>query len=194
MLDPDALSRLGYADEDLCLLREKAGGRLEAVEDIPRFLDRFGYLAEWQRDYRIQSVRASLGNTRITCLDAAILSYGLLDFFPGVQRRILAIHRRSPDGEECGHCVTLYWGPDGRVGAFSKSSWQGLGHREPVHASEAEIALSYARAYVEMGFTPLYFGVTTLEEAAGDVDWRFSSGNLAELAERIKHRYEYAFS
>jgi hypothetical protein len=46
---------------------------------------------------------------------------------------------------------------------------------------------------MEMGFEPLYFGVTTLEEAAGDLDWRFSSQDLSALCERIKQRYEYAF-
>jgi hypothetical protein len=193
VLDADALAVLGYTLEDLRHLLGRAGGYFESVDDIRRVLDGFGYLEDWRHDYRVQSVRASLGNTRITCIDAAVLSYGLLDFFPEVRRGILAIHRRSPGGEECGHCVTVYRGPDGKVGAFSKSSFPGLGHRDPVHEDEAAVALSFARTYVEMGFEPLYFGVTTLEEAAGDLDWRFSSQDLSALCERIKQRYEYAF-
>jgi hypothetical protein len=194
MLDARSLALLGWTPEDLRRLRERAGGPFESVDDVQRVLDRFGYLEDWRRDYRVQSVRASLAGDRITCIDAAVLSYGLLDFFPEVRRAILAIHRRSPAGEECGHCVTLYRIPGGQVGAFSKSSFPGLGHRDPVHADEAAIALSFARAYVDMGFEPLYFGVTTLEEAAGDLDWRFSSQDLSALCERIKQRYEYAFS
>jgi hypothetical protein len=45
-----------------------------------------------------------------------------------------------------------------------------------------------------MNFEPLYFGVTTLEEAAGPLDWRFAEGDLNELSERLKERYEYAFA
>jgi hypothetical protein len=44
-----------------------------------------------------------------------------------------------------------------------------------------------------MGFEPLYFGVTTLEEAAPDVDWRYSTGELNILSERIQQSYAYSF-
>jgi hypothetical protein len=35
--------------------------------------------------------------------------------------------------------------------------------------------------------------VTTLEEIAPDLDWRFCAGALNEISERLKDRYEYAF-
>ncbi len=195
MLDELALARLGYDADDLRSLREKDDKGLRVVSDIRRIIDRYRYLAEWRDDYRIRSVRASLRADRITCVDAAVLSYGLLDWFPEVKRRVLAIHRRDAAGEECGHCVTLYWGPDGKVGAFSKSNYAGLGHRDPVFPDEMAIAASYARGYLAMGITPLYFGVTTLEEAAGDdIDWRFSSGDLRLLSSRIQEKYAYEFS
>ena len=57
----------------------------------------------------------------------------------------------------------------------------------------AEAAASYAKAYLSMGFEPLYFGVTTLEEVAPDVDWRFDPGPLNVLSERIQSSYEYTF-
>jgi long-chain acyl-CoA synthetase len=195
VLDESALVRLGYDAEDLRYLRQKDDKGLRVVSDIRRIIDRFAYLAEWRDDYRIRSVRASLRADRITCIDAAVLSYGLLDWFPEVKRRVLAIHRRDAAGEECGHCVTLYWGPDGKVGAFSKSNYAGLGHRDPVFPDETAIAASYARGYLAMGITPLYFGVTTIEEAAGDdIDWRFSPDDIKVLSSRIQEKYAYEFS
>jgi hypothetical protein len=185
---------LGWAPEDLIRLRAIAPVDLEDPEDLRHVIDWFGYLAEWKSNYRIQSVRSSLHSERITCIDAAILSYGLLELlFSDVKRRLLAIHRRDQHGEECGHCVTLYWTDDNRIGAFSKSSFPGLGHRDAIYRDELAIATSYAEAYIKMGFEPLYFGVTTLEETAADLDWRFHPGALNEISERLKDRYEYAF-
>ncbi len=62
--------------------------------------------------------RSSLHAPKITCIDSAILAYGLLELlFGDVKRRLLAIHRRDPvSGEECGHCVALYWNDAGKVG------------------------------------------------------------------------------
>jgi hypothetical protein len=191
------VARLGYTADDFKRLIELSGGRpLEGPDDVRRIIDGYGYLDDWRANYRIQSVRSSLWNTRITCIDAAILSYGLLEIVcSDVKRRLLAIHRRDPKiDEECGHCVALYWGRDGRVGALSKSSFKGLGHRDPVFPDEAAIASSFARAYVEMGFEPLYFGVTTLEEAAPDLDWRFHQGPLNEISARLQACYQYGFS
>jgi hypothetical protein len=185
---------LDYSPADFHRLRELARGPFEEPEDIRRVIDGLGYLAEWRENYAIRSVRASLHASRITCIDAAILSYGLLELlFGDVKRRLLAMHRRDPQGEECGHCVTLFWNDHQRIGAFSKSSFGGLGHRQAIYADEMAVASSYAAAYVKMGFQPLYFGVTTLEEVAGTLDWRFDPGPLNELSERLKERYEYAF-
>lgn len=183
-----------YNDKDLTKIRELAGGEISRPKDIERLIDSLGYLAEWRKDYKIQSVRSSLHSGSITCIDAAILSYGLFELFlPEVKRRLLAIHRRDAQGEECGHCVTLYW-ENGKVGAISKSSFPGLNHREPVFGDEAAVAVSFAQSYLKMGITPLYYGVTTLEEVAGDdLDWRFAKGNLNTVSERLIERYQYAF-
>jgi hypothetical protein len=191
-----AHSKLGYSDGDLRRLREmSAGEALAAPQDIRRVIDNYAYLDDWRTDYRIQSVRSSLNSSRITCIDGAILSYGLLELlFPATKRRLLAIHRRDPKkDEECGHCVTLYWGADGKIGSFSKSSFKGLGHRDAIYTDETAIATSYAEAYIEMGFEPLYFGVTTLEEAAPDLDWRLDEGALNEISNRLQATYEYGF-
>ena len=175
---------------------EVAGGTpLDKPEDLRRVIDGDQYLDDWRSNYTIQSVRSSLHSPRITCIDAAILSYGLLELlFPETKRRLLAIHRRDPKkDEECGHCVALYWGSDGRIGSFSKSSFEGLGHRDAVFPDETAIATSYARAYVAMSFEPLYFGVTTLEEAAPDLDWRHHPGDLNVISDRLQASYEYGF-
>jgi hypothetical protein len=187
---------LGYSEGDLRRVHDAAGGApFEAPEDIRRVIDSYAYLDDWRTDYRIQSVRSSLNSPRITCIDGAILAYGLLELlFPATKRRLLAIHRRDPKkDEECGHCVALYWGDNGRVGSFSKSSFKGLGHRDAIFADETSIATSYAEAYIDMGFQPLYFGVTRLEDAAPDLDWRLHDGALNEISSRLQATYEYGF-
>ena len=186
---------LGYDEADFQRLRELGVGLFESPEDIKGIVDQYGYLDEWKDNYQIRSVRGSLHARRITCIDSAVFTYGLLELlFSQVKRRLLAIHRRDPKkDEECGHCVTLYWNDRGKVGAFSKSSFTGLGHREAIYANEHEVAATYAKAYLKMGFEPLYFGITTLEEVAPDIDWRFAPGALNILSERIQSSYEYAF-
>lgn len=186
----------GYTEADLRRVLEISGGApLTGPGDIRRVIDNYKYLDDWRANYRIQSVRSSLHNSTITCIDGAILAYGLLELlFKDTRRRLLAIHRRDPKkDEECGHCVALYWGADGRIGSFSKSSFKGLGHRDPVFADETAIATSYAEAYVDMGFSPLYFGVSMLEEVASDLDWRFHDGALNEISDRLQATYEYGF-
>lgn len=188
---------LGYLEADLERVQVLAGGPMarpiSRPTDLRRVIDQIGYQEDWRAHYAIKSVRGSLHSEKITCIDAAILSYGLLElFFPRTQRQLLAIHRRSDQGEECGHCVALYE-EGGKVGAFAKSNYPGLGHRDPVYADGAAVALSYADAYVKMGFTPLYFGITTLEDAASDLDWRGSGEPLNVLSERLQAHYEYAF-
>jgi hypothetical protein len=185
-----------YSEGDLRRVQEVSrGAPLAGPQDIRRVIDSYEYLDDWRTDYRIQSVRSSLNSSRITCVDGAILAYGLLELlFPATKRRLLAIHRRDPKkDEECGHCVALYWGEDGRVGSFSKSSFKGLGHRDAVFPDETAIATSYAEAYIEMGFQPLYFGVSRLEEAAPDLDWRLDEGALNEISNRLQATYEYGF-
>lgn len=189
-------ARLGYDEADVARVIERVGGGpLEGPEDIRRIIDGYRYLDDWRANYRIQSVRSSLHNSTITCIDGAILAYGMLELlFPETKRRLLAIHRLDPaKDEECGHCVALYWATNGRVGSFSKSSFKGLGHRDAIYADEPSIATSYAEAYVEMDFKPLYFGVTTLEEAAPDLDWRLDHGPLNEISARLQATYEYGF-
>jgi hypothetical protein len=190
-------ARLGYSEADMRRLTERIGEvKLEGPWDIRRILDSYDYLDDWRANYVIQSVRSSLHAPRITCIDGAILSYGLLELlFPDTKRRLLAIHRRDPKkDEECGHCVALFWTADGKVGSFAKSNYPGLGHRDPVYKSAEAVATSYAEAYVEMEFTPLYFGVTTLEDAAPDLDWRFHEGQLNEISDRLQAAYEYGFA
>ena len=186
---------LGYQPKDLERLKALMPQDFRSPEDIGRIIDSYSYLGEWRDDYKIQSVRSALHASRITCVDAAVLSYGLLEiFFPDVKRRLLAIHRRDMNGEECGHCVTLYWTPQGRIGAFSKSSFEGFDHRPPTHLDEASVAMSFAEVYIQMKYEPLYYGVTTMEDVVGDLDWRLAESHLNILSERLKERYEYAFN
>jgi hypothetical protein len=183
-----------YPASDLERIKAISPQVLAEPSAIAKIIDHFPYLDDWKTDYKIRSVHLSLNGEKLTCVDAAVLSYGLLELlFPKLKRRILAIHRRDQKGEECGHAVTLYWTHEGKVGAFSKSSFPGFDHRPATFPDELAIAQSFAESYVKMGFTPLYYGVTTLEEAAQGLDWRFSPTDINELSERLIERYEYSF-
>ena len=186
---------LNYGEAEFRRIRELGGGPFEVPEDLRRVLDGIGYLEDWRKAYRVQSVKASLHSEKITCIDSAILAYGLLELlFGDVKRRLLAIHRRDPvSGEEVGHCVALHWNDAGKVGSFAKSNYPGLGHRDAIFEDETAIAASYAQVYLKMGYQPLYFGVTTLEEFAPDIDWRYSPDELNVLSARIQEHYEYSF-
>jgi len=186
---------LNYGEAEFRRIRELGGGPLEVPEDLRRVLDGIGYLEDWRDAYRVQSVQASLHSEKITCIDSAILAYGLLELlFGDVKRRLLAIHRRDPvSGEEVGHCVALHWNDAGKVGSFAKSNYPGLGHRDAIFEDETAIAASYAQVYLKMGYQPLYFGVTTLEECAPDIDWRYSPDELNIISARIQEHYEYSF-
>ncbi|HZL19417.1 MAG TPA: hypothetical protein VFG23_16910 [Polyangia bacterium] len=186
---------LNYGEAEFRRIRELGGGPFEVPEDLRRVLDGIGYLEDWRKAYRVQSVKASLHSEKITCIDSAILAYGLLELlFGDVKRRLLAIHRRDPvSGEEVGHCVALHWNDAGKVGSFAKSNYPGLGHRDAIFEDETAIAASYAQVYLKMGYQPLYFGVTTLEECAPDIDWRYSPDELNVISARIQEHYEYSF-
>jgi hypothetical protein len=182
-----------YDARDLRRIESLAGGPLLQPEDIRRVIDKIDYLDDWRSNYEIKSVKTSLHSPKITCIDAAILAYGLLEFmFPQTPRKLLALHRRDKHGEECGHCVALYW-RGGKVGSFSKSSYPGLGHREAVFKDGEAVALSYAAAYMKMEITPLYYGITTLEEAAPDIDWRRSKEPVTVVCERLQAHYSHGF-
>ena len=75
------------------------GGPLCAPEDVRRIIDGYLYLDDWRTDYRIQSVRSALHSARITCIDAAILAYGLLEI---VRTQVRAVARHPPTGSEIG--------------------------------------------------------------------------------------------
>ena len=73
----DPAGALNYTDADFRRIRELAGGPFEVPEDLRRVLDAIGYLEDWRTAYRVQSVQASLHAKKITCIDSAILAYGL---------------------------------------------------------------------------------------------------------------------
>src|SRR5439155_15799779 len=126
-------------------IEELAIAKLNRHASIAHLLDAIPYMHDWQRDYRVKSVRTSLFAPEIMCIDAAILAYGLLDLFPGVERKLLGIHRRDQAGVECGHVVAMYRDPEfGGWGAFGKSNYPGLGHRPAEYDGPASLAVSYA--------------------------------------------------
>jgi len=188
----DRLRRIGYRPEAISRVLELAGGRFEMPLDILRLLDNFPYEHDWARHYEIRSAQASLLRPEIMCVNAAILSYALLEAFPREQRRLIALHRRGPDGVECGHVVTAYWCQGGFMGAFSKSNYEALRHRPQHFPTLDALAVSFAAGYASMGFTPLYYGMPSLEDMPG-VDWRLAEAPLTQHLSKFIDAYEYEF-
>ena len=79
-----------YDHADFQRLRELGCEQLDDPTGIGAIVDRYGYHADWRSDYHIRSVRCSLHAARITCIDAAVFTYGLLELLlPHVERRLL---------------------------------------------------------------------------------------------------------
>ena len=131
---------------------------------------------------------------RITCIDAAILPMACSSCCSPTSSGACSPSTAAiREGEECGHCVTLYWSDDGKVGSFSKSSFEGSAtatRSTPTSGGRRELR----RGLPEMGFKPLYFGVTTLEEVAPRHRLALlDAATLNVLSERIQARTSTRF-
>ena len=177
-------------------LRERAAGR-SRPEDIRRVLDGYrlpgrlaGRLPRSSRCARRCTRSASPASTRRSSPTACSSCCSRRS-----SGALLAIHRRDPvSGEECGHCVALLLGRrrQGRLVRQVELS-RARPSRRRSSPTRRQSRPATPQAYVEMGFQPLYFGVTTLEEAAPDIDWRFHPDALNVLSERIQASYAVRF-
>lgn len=184
---------LGYAPEACRHIDALLGPNLAHPAQVATLVEQIAYDDSWQERYEICSVTRSLGQKKMTCINAAILAFGLLECFSSVSRSLYAMHRVDSHGVECGHAFVCYcW--NGRYGSIAKSNYEGLNNRDAVFATEQELVLSYAKAYLRMGFTPTYYGRFDLDDIAGGLDWRNGSLNLNELSNRISSSYQYEFS
>lgn len=193
MHSADAVSGGRRPASNLELAAARLGRPVTRLDDVAALLTAIPYEYDWEAFYRVKSVRASLEAPAIMCIDAAVLAYGLLKEFTGTERHLLALHRHDQEGHTCGHVVAVYRVASG-YGAFAKSNYPGLEHRPPTFESPHALAVSYARAYRAMGFTPLYFGFSRLEEVCNDLDWQTTPNPLNVLSERLVERYTHAFS
>lgn len=190
----DNLRRIGYSDDCIERVRILSDGHFSVPDDVARIVDKYDYNNDWQDNYFVASVAEILRKDTIMCVEGMVLSYGLLESMPEYQRAIVSLYRKDCADFECGHVVTAYWCDPTKMGAISKSNYPVLSSIRPSLSSLTQVALHYARQYQSMGMTPLYFGLTTLDEVSEGLDWRFSSTNLAAIPQRIGERFEYAFT
>ena len=155
------------------------GGPFEVPEDLRRVLDGIGYLEDWRTAYRVQSVQASLHANEDHL--HRLRDPRLRPPRAAVRRRQAPPARHSPPRSGVGRGgrplrrAALERRRQGRLASRSRTTPVSATATRSSPTSTA-IAASYAQTYLKMGFEPLYFGVTTLEEAAPDVDWRYSTG------------------
>ena len=96
---------LGYDEADFRRLRELGCGLLVTPDELRSVVDQYGYHAEWRADYQIRSVRRSLHSTQITCIDSAVLTYGLLELLFGSATRA---HSRGFPGSRGRHAAVAH--------------------------------------------------------------------------------------
>ena len=168
------------------------GGEFSTVADVQRVLDQFGYKANWQEDYVVESVSALIHRSELMCLDGAMLALGLLEGLRDLDLSLLAIHRRDEEGFECGHVAAVY-GLKGRYGTIAVSNFPGLRSQEAIYRSAHHIAMHYAQEYVRIGFRPLLYSISKIDEIFEGEAWRTASQPLCGVVERIVETYRYQF-
>ena len=168
---------LGYTEADLGACAH-GGRRRDGTRRSATRHRRFAYLDDWRSDYKIHSVRSSLhapasrASTRRSCPTACSScssrrrSGGCSPSTGATRRRTRSAATASPS--------------TGRGGArrvvLEVELRRPRAPRPPCIPTRRPSRRATREAYVDMKFEPLYFGVTTLEEAAPDLDWRFHDG------------------
>ena len=69
----------------------------------------------------------------------------------------------------------------GLFGAIGMSRYPTQRHRQAVFSTEEEVVLSFAKAYVELGLTPVCYGILSLSKAGRELDWRNNPKHLEAL-------------
>jgi hypothetical protein len=188
----DYLTKNGFVATDIEILFRRSHGILEVPTDIKVLLDSYGYDHNWDQAYAVQSAVTSCRGENLSCINAAILAYSLLGGFPEHPRVLLAIHRRDPQNVECGHVVALseY---HGKVYAFGKSNYSALNRVYGPYDNRTKVAKEFAKAYLSMRFTPLYFGFFDPQVFCQVEQLMSSPTSLNSLCDSMISNYQYAF-
>lgn len=183
----------GFTARDYAIVESRCHDEPQSLNDIKVLLDSYGYDYSWNNEYIVQSATVSLRSETLSCINAAVMSYALLDVLGNKSRILLAIHRRDQDGVECGHVVAL-GETQGCWFALGKSNYPELNAVYGPFESRNAVALAFARAYVSIGFTPLYYGFFHPEACCAADELIASDSKLNSLCEYMVSNYQYAYS
>ena len=184
---------IGFSSDDIDIVLERSRGRFDTPGDIRTLLNSYPYDYSWEREYVVKSAASALRDNQLSCINAGILAYSLLNCFDVFRQLIMAIHRRDSNGVECGHIVTLYREGDGEMWSFSKSNHVILNDLKGPFKDEFHAAVTFGKAYKKIGFTPLYFGFYNLEEFVEHRDWQTTDERLNAVCDYMIGNYQYCF-
>lgn len=183
----------GFLGRDIDILTSRCGGSLQTLHDLKNLLDSYDYDFDWRNEYVVRSAMMSLRSEKLTCIDTALLAYILLGVLEDESRMLLAIHRRDPNDFECGHVVAVGKWKE-QFYALGKSNYPALDKVFGPYPGPHEIATAFARAYMSMDFTPLYYGLFRPEESCSIRDMTVSTESLNSLCDFMVTNYQYAYN
>jgi hypothetical protein len=171
---------------------------LEAVIPGKLSLDGVRHLIEHHR-YRFaddvtghRALSDALTDGGLSCLEAALLSCDLVGML-GYSCCIMVMTRVDRSAQHAlGHTALIYEGAPGAFGAMAKSRHPTQGMRACNFASPEEVVLSYASAYLVLGFRPVSFGL--VDPGTLDcVGWRADCGEFGRLHDLLVSRQDRGF-
>lgn len=187
------LCEYGFTARDVEILSIRREGGLGSLPDIKDLIDSYGYDYDWSEEYVVRAASISLQSEKLTCINAALLAYVLLGALGDENRVLLAIHRRDPNNVECGHVVAV-GKVQGRFFALGKSNYAALNEVYGPYNSVHEVALAFARAYLSMNFSPLYYGLFRAEDCCDANELICGKFPLNKLCDFMVSNYQYAYS
>lgn len=177
----EALLRLGYTAESVRKLLLRNPGKLRRSSDVAAVIGSFGYAQGNDAALPDRSLVQAILSERLTCLEAALIGHDLMGPVSRL-RKIIVMTRYNPKDESyLGHTVMVFKSEGGLFGAISLSRYPTQGNRQAVFSTEEDIVLSFAKAYVELGLTPVCYGILSLSKAGRKLDWRKDSKHLEVL-------------
>ena len=181
----EQIRAVGYSWGAAERLLGSVGGMIKKTDDIDAVISSLEYKVSNDLEPNHGRLDEAARQARCTCFEAALIAHDLVGLL-GLDRKILALNRMDPEsGSFLGHAALIYETHIGRFGAFALSRHATQCSRPANFNSPNEVAISYAEEYLTLGFVPVCFGIATLEEVGGGINWRLDPEDFKVLHDRI---------
>ncbi len=168
----------------------------QSLDQIFVFFNSCVYNRSWKVNYSVRPPKLieEDGLTDLMCLEGALYASYLFTNAK-INNILVGIHRIDDQEEECGHCICVF-DVDGKFGAISVSYIHGMDSIGPIYDSLEDVVLHFAKAYINVGYRPTFYGVfqgEVFSEALG-FDWTNTRNDLSGISEYIISNYQYEFA